>query len=77
MTARSLARMKSEIWTNQAKADTSLKEITARPEAMIQNNQEKMTKLYVPHERMMTRMDSQLDKMDPGDAGSWQKLPAA
>jgi hypothetical protein len=65
MMARLLAKMKAEIRTNEAKADTSLKEMMTRLEAMMQNSQEKMmAKLGAHHKIMMVRMDSQLEKME-------------
>jgi hypothetical protein len=67
-----MAHLLAEMESNQAKADTNLKEMRASQEllkeemlAKMESNQERMdAKLHAHHERRMARMDSQLEKME-------------
>jgi hypothetical protein len=61
MMACFLAKIKAEVETNKAKTGTNLREMRASQELL---KEEILAKLHACHERMMARMDFQLEKME-------------
>jgi hypothetical protein len=64
MMALLLAEIKTEIRTNQAKTDSTLRELRAGQEFL---KEEMLAKLGIHYGRMMARVNSQVEKMEATD----------